>query len=110
MIEDQAPAAGWEELADELPQPARPTDDPRDWTLTTPAESLRRAGIPTEDADAADRALAAAQRELDAACEEVGATLGCIRAPDGASAAALRAVARTIRETGTMAEKGERDA
>ena len=109
MIEEQEPAAaGWEELAGELPQAPQPTDDAQDWTLTTPAESLRRAGIPTEDADAAD--LAAAQRELDAACEEVGATLGCIRAPGGVSAAALRAVARTIRETSTMAEKGARDA
>jgi len=54
----------------------------------------------TTDADAAD--LAAAQRELDAACEEIGATLGCIRAPGGVTAAGLRAIARTIRESAPM--------
>ncbi len=47
--------------------------------------------------------LAAAQRELDAACEEFGATLGCMRAPGGVSANALRSVAQVVRELGQTA-------
>ncbi|MBS1673131.1 MAG: macro domain-containing protein [Actinobacteria bacterium] len=42
--------------------------------------------------------LAEAQRELDAACREAGARIGCIRAPDGLTADALRAIAGVIRE------------
>lgn len=43
--------------------------------------------------------LSEAQRELDVACQEVGATIGCIRAPGGISAEALRAIAKTVRES-----------
>ncbi|MGO2665664.1 macro domain-containing protein [Mycetocola reblochoni] len=57
----------------------------------------------SENARAEDEASAAAdfaeaQRELDAACEETGATVGCIRAPGGLSADALREVAKIIRQ------------
>lgn len=43
--------------------------------------------------------LAAAQRELDDACREAGATIGCIRAPGGLSADALRAIADVVRQS-----------
>lgn len=41
--------------------------------------------------------LEAAWRDLDAACEERGATIGCIRAPGGPGPAEIRAIARIIR-------------
>lgn len=40
-----------------------------------------------------------AQRELDEACREAGATIGCIRAPGGLTAGALRAIADVVRQS-----------
>lgn len=48
--------------------------------------------------DANDRELADAQRELEDAAREMGVTVGGIRAPGGLTPAALRAVAKSIRE------------
>lgn len=48
--------------------------------------------------DPNDLELAEAQRELEEAAREAGATIGGIRAPGGTTPAALRAVAKSIRQ------------
>lgn len=48
--------------------------------------------------------LADAQRELDDACEATGTTIGGIRAPGGVTPAALRAIAKLVREEAHTAE------
>lgn len=77
--------------------------------LEDPAELARRearvSAVVAAMADIApagyfvEHGLEEAQRELDAACREIGARIGCIRAPGGQlTADALRAIAGVIRE------------
>ena len=78
------------------------------WPIDNPAELARReARVSAVVAAMAEIApagyfiedeLAEAQRELDAACRVADARIGCIRAPGGVTADALRAIARSIRE------------
>lgn len=57
--------------------------------------------------DANDRELADAQRELEDAAREMGATVEHIRAPGGVTPDALRAVAKSIREIAREPERGD---